>query len=452
MIGISFVRILFLSFVFLFLAFWPGDGKGAVAPVGQLPAVTISVPTSIYALPILLVESLEEWKDFGIQIKLKVYASGDEQLDRVVGNDWEVGVMDPLYAVKGGNEGNVVIVGVAGNFTSQVQLILGRGASPPTAANLGEWLKGKKILCPVPSEEHYLISELRKRQGDSWNAAVVPVKKEKVSEAITLPGRENLLVARFPQAYSLIHQGFQPGPELKRKRVFLPAFLVASAAYADTRKTLVLRWLEGYSRGIRIIQKNPAMAASRLKMFYRDILQVEVSEQTLQREMGEAFYFDEREREEPFRGGEGKPSAIEELASSMTLYLQGLKSLESKGTPSEYILPKLCDQLSALRKEAMAQLEKAKATIEEAGLAGVRVEGFQKTWEDARMQIHDGRGWLTVIGVLSSLQRSADHARVTRERMRDFRRIEMAIGAILLLYYIGYAIRRKKRKVQIVRA
>jgi hypothetical protein len=136
----------------------------------------------------------------------------------------------------------------------------------------------------------------------------------------------------------------------------------------------------------------------------------------------------------------------------MTLYLQGLKSLESKGTPSEYILPKLCDQLSALRKEAMAQLEKAKATIEEAGLAGVRVEGFQKTWEDARMQIHDGRGWLTVIGVLSSLQRSADHARVTRGRMRDFRRIEMAIGAILLLYYIGYAIRRKKRKVQIVRA
>jgi ABC-type taurine transport system ATPase subunit len=71
-----------------------------------------------------LVEDLGEWKDFGIQISPKVYASGEEQLHRAVGNEWEVGVMDPLYAVKGGNEGNVAIVGVAGNFANRPQVLL----------------------------------------------------------------------------------------------------------------------------------------------------------------------------------------------------------------------------------------------------------------------------------------------------------------------------------------
>ena len=55
------------AILFLFLLFCPDGAETAVAPVGQLPMVTISVTTSIYALPILLVEKKEEWKDFGIQ-------------------------------------------------------------------------------------------------------------------------------------------------------------------------------------------------------------------------------------------------------------------------------------------------------------------------------------------------------------------------------------------------
>ena len=101
----------------------PGAGIAAVAPVAQLPTVTASVTPSPYALPILLVGDQNEWKDFGIQVNMKIYPRGEEQADRVVGNEWEVGVMDPFYAIKAGNEGDIAVVGIAGNLASQFYLL-----------------------------------------------------------------------------------------------------------------------------------------------------------------------------------------------------------------------------------------------------------------------------------------------------------------------------------------
>jgi len=358
----------------------PPPGSAAVAPVGQLPTVAVSVTPSVYALPILLVENAGEWKDFGIQAKVKVHLHGEEQLDRSAANEWEVAVMDPLTAVKGGNEGNVAIVGIAGNFAGQIPFIQNQSATPSAQRKWNEWLKGFST-------------------GEGW----------------------------------------------KGKKVFLPACLVATANYADTRKTLVIRWLEGYARGIRIIQKDPAMAAARLKEFYRETLRKDLPEPLLRQEVHAAFYFEDRDREEPFRAKEGKPSPLEEFARSMTAYLKGMKALEGQAEPSEYLLPRICDQLSALRKEAVTQLEKTAGAIEAAGQAGARVNHFQKTWEESKAQVEDGRGCLTVIGVLSDLQRSADQARVNNARLRDFRRIETAVGGILALYYAGYYYHRRKR-------
>ena len=102
-------------------------GHAAVAPVAHLPTITAGVAPSPYVLPILLVNDQNEWKDFGIQVNLKVYPNGEEQADRVVGNEWEVGVLDPFYAVKAGNEGDVAIVGLAGNLPSQFYLMSRKG-------------------------------------------------------------------------------------------------------------------------------------------------------------------------------------------------------------------------------------------------------------------------------------------------------------------------------------
>jgi ABC-type nitrate/sulfonate/bicarbonate transport system substrate-binding protein len=363
----------------LFLGF-PPRARAAVAPVGHLPTVAVSVTPSIYALPILLVEKAGEWKDFGIQTRIKVHAHGEEQLDRSVANDWEVAVMDPLSAVKGGNEGNVAIVGIAGNFAGQVSFLTGQSGTSPQPGRWGEWLKE--------------------------------------------------YVARM---------------ESKGAKLFLPACLVATSSYADTRKTLVIRWLEGYSRGIQIIKKNPEAAASQLKEFYGETLKREVPLDFLRQDIRGGFFFDEKDREDPFRGKEGKPSLLEEFAGSMTQYLRGVKALGSQGEPSEYILSKLCDQLSALRGEAVAQLEKTRGSIEAAGEAGARVNDFRKTWEESKTQIQEGRGCLAVIGVLSNLQRSADQARVSSARLSDFRRIEMAVGGMLGLYYVGYLFHRRKK-------
>jgi ABC-type nitrate/sulfonate/bicarbonate transport system substrate-binding protein len=371
--------ILFIAILVLFLEF-PPRGRTAVAPVGQLPLVAVSVTPSVYALPILLVEKAGEWKDFGIQVKVKVHPNGEEQLDRSVASEWEVAVMDPLSAVKGGNEGNVAIVGIAGNFASQLSFLNGRSGVPPQSGKWAEWLKG--------------------------------------------------YIART---------------ESKGGKPFLPACLVASSNYADTRKTLVIRWLEGYSRGIQIIKKNPEAAASLLKEFYGEALKREVSLEFLRQDIRGAFFFDEKDREEPFRGKEGKPSLLEEFAGSMTQYLKGVKALGTEGEPSDYILSRLCDQLSALRGEAVAQLEKTRGSIEAAAQLGARMNDFRKTWEESKTQIQEGRGCLAVIGVLSNLQRSADHVRVNSARLSDFRRIEMAVGGFLAVYYAGYFYHRRRR-------
>lgn len=358
----------------------PPPGSAAVVPVGQLPAVTVSVTPSIYALPIWMVEKAGEWKDFGIQPRVKVHPHGEEQLERSVANEWEVAVMDPLSAVKGGNEGNVAIVGIAGNYASQIPFLTGRNGGPPQPAKWAEWLNG--------------------------------------------------YVART---------------ESKGERIFLPACLVATSSYADTRKTLVIRWLEGYSRGIQMIRRNPEGAASQLKEFYGETLKREIPKEFIQQDFREVFFFDEKDREEPFRGKGGKPSLLEEFAGSMTRYLKGVKALGTHGEPSDYILSKLCDQLSALRGEAVAQLEKTRGSIETAAQAGAGVNDFRKTWEESKTQIQEGRGCLAVIGVLSNLQRSADQARVNNARLRDFRRIEMAVGGILAVYYTGYFFHRRKK-------
>jgi ABC-type nitrate/sulfonate/bicarbonate transport system substrate-binding protein len=373
------LAILSFAILGLFVGF-PPCGRAAVAPVGHLPTVAVSVTPSIYALPILLVEKAGEWKDFGIQARIKVYPHGQEQLDRSVANEWEVAVMDPLDAVKGGNEGNVAIVGVAGDFASQVSFLMGQGGASPQPGKWGEWLKG--------------------------------------------------YVARM---------------ESKGAKLFLPACLVATSSYADTRKTLVIRWLEGYSRGMQIIEKNPEEAAFHLQKFYGETLKKEVQPESLLQEIRGAFFFDEKDREEPFRGKEGRPSLVEEFARSMTQYLKEVKGLSTQVEPSDYILSKLCDQLSALRGEAVAQLEKTMGSIEAASQAGARVNDFRKTWEESKTQIQEGRGCLAVIGVLSNLQRSADQARMASARLSDFRRIEMAVGGMLGLYYAGYFFHRRKK-------
>ena len=372
-----------ILFFIAMLGWCPGStppGSAAVVPVGQLPTVAVSITPSVYALPILLVEKAGEWKDFGIQARIKVHPHGEEQLDRSVANEWEVAVMDPISAVRGGNEGNVAIVGIAGNYASQIPLLTGRSGGPPQPVKWAEWLKG--------------------------------------------------YVARTGS---------------KGEKIFLPACLVATSGYADTRKTLVIRWLEGYSRGIQIIKKNPEAAASQLKEFYGENLKREIPKELIQQDFREVFFFDEKDREEPFRGREGNPSLLEEFAGSMTRYLKGVKALGTHGEPSDYILSKLCDQLSALRGEAVAQLEKTRGSIEAAAQAGAGVNDFRKTWEESKAQIQEGRGCLAVIGVLSNLQRSADQTRVNSARLGDFRRIEMAVGGILAVYYAGYFFRRRKK-------
>jgi len=384
-LGMNLLRksiILFIAVLGLWLEV-PAPARAAVAPVvpvGQLPAVTVSVTPSVYALPVWMVEKAGEWKDFGIQVRIKIHPHGEEQLDRSAANEWDVAVMDPISAVRGGNEGNVAIVGIAGNYASQIPFVTGRSGGPPQPPKWAEWLKG--------------------------------------------------YVART---------------ESKGERVFLPACLVATSVYADTRKTLVIRWLEGYSRGLQIIKKNPDAAASQLKEFYGETLKREFPLEHLRQELNEAFFFDEKNREEPFRRKEGKPGLLEEFAGSMTRYLKGVKGLDTQAEPSEYILSHLCDQLAALRGEALAQMEKTRAAIEAAAQAGARVDDFRKTWEESKTQIQEGRGCLAVIGVLSNLQRSADQARMNNARLGDFRRIEMAVGGILGLYYAGYFFHRRKR-------
>jgi ABC-type nitrate/sulfonate/bicarbonate transport system substrate-binding protein len=373
-------------FIFLFLAVLglslglPASARTTAAPVGQLPSVTVSVTPSIYALPIWMVEKAGEWKDFGIQIKVKVHSNGQEQLERAVANEWEVGVMDPLNAVKGGNEGDVAIVGIAGDFSSQIFLLASQGAGLSHSEKWAEWLSGY----------------------EAWK-------------------------------------------EAKGENPFLPGFLVATSSYADTRKTLVIRWLEGYSRGIQIIKKNPEAAAAQLKEFLGETLKEENPTGFIGQDIRRAFFFEDNDREHPFRRKEASPSLVEEFARSMTQYLKEVKALDTQAEPSDYILSKPCEQLSALRGEALSQLEKTRLAIDAEAEAGARVNALRAAWEESKTQIEEGRGCLTVIGVLYNLQRSADQALVDSARLIDFRRIELGVGVVLALYYVGYFLHRRKR-------
>ncbi len=435
------LRFFILTGAFLLTLLSPEVGKGAVAPVGQLPSVTVSVTPSTYALPILLVEELGEWKDFGILISPKVHASGKEQLDRVPANEWDVAVMEPFYAIKGGNDGDVAIVGLAGNFASQFHLVFRRGTLPSPPIPLMESLKGKKILCPIPSSESFWMNALADREGGNTRSLNFLGIKDEAGKAFS-SGMGDLAILRTPRALTFAQEGYPVWSD--PQKVFLPACLVATSNYADTRKTLVIRWMEGYSRGIRIIQKDPSRAASLLKAFYHDRLNLEVSKASLEKEIQQAFIFEEQKRDEALIGERGRPTRMESFARAMTDYQMQAKAIEAKKDPADFILGAVCDQLSKLRKEAEAQLQKTQSAIDQAKKDGTSVQEFQKKWDEASGQLQDGRGCLTVIGVLSDLQRSAEQTRLTGRRLNDFRKIELGIGLLLALYYAGYFVRRRK--------
>ncbi len=423
---------------------FPGAGIAAVAPVAQLPTVTASVTPSSYALPLLLVNDQNEWKDFGIQINTKIYPRGEEQADRVVGNEWDVGVMDPFYAIRAGNEGDIAIVGLAGNLASQFCLLARREMRLPSASQALQVLNGKEVLSSVPSSEHFYLSLFFGKTMDFLRPAPSETRTDP-GEAF-LKGRGDFVLLRAPEAFSAMKQGFPVWPDFQKSKTFLPVCLVASAAYADTRKTLVIRWLEGYSRGVRMIQKNPSKAASRLKTFYRETLKTEVSERLLETEIAEAF-FDEKGQEEAFRSNGGNPSAMVRFAHGMSDYQMRLKILKSKRDPGEYILGGICGQLTALRGEAEVQFRKTQMAIAQAEREGAGVGKLRRQMDEAHGQMDEGRGCLAVIGILSNLMRSAEQAREETHRFKKFRLIELGAGGLLLVYYLGYAARRSKKKL-----
>ena len=63
---------------------------------------------------------------------------------------------------------------------------------------------------------------------------------------------------------------------------------------------------------------------------------------------------------------------------------------------------------------------------------------------EAREQMEEGRGCLTVIGTLANLMRGAEQARVEAQRFKKFRLLEIGVGGILVVYYAGYVARRRK--------
>jgi ABC-type nitrate/sulfonate/bicarbonate transport system substrate-binding protein len=429
-----------------FLFLFPIEARSAVAPVGHLPSVTVSLTPSIYALPILMVEEMGEWKDFGIQIRLKIYDNGRQQIEKLDENGWEVAVMDPFHGIQGGNEGKTAVVGVAGNFSSQLHLVFAKGERPPPLSGLSQWIQGKRVICPAPSIEHYFLTSLLAGQSPKTLPKTVSPKGKDGGEEAFFRGEGDVWVTSSPRALALVRK--EPGTPIgfREGTIFLPATLVAAALYADTRKTLVIRWLEGYGRGIRIIQSDPPRAAARLKRFWKETLNFEIPAAILLPEIQKAFIFGEKERADLLLLSQGrKNSRLKDFARSMTLYLSHWKAIETKAETSEYILPKICEELSGLRSEAEAQLGKTHIAIQLAREAGAPVKELDRTWQEAKIQIQEGRGCLAVIGILSDLQRSADQARITSRMLRNFRRIEMAIGGILLFYYIGYAIRRRRR-------
>ncbi len=259
-------------------------------------------------------------------------------------------------------------------------------------------------------------------------------------------GEVNGWLTKSPQALKALDQGFVSWRGKSQNRVFLPAFLVSISSFADTRRTLVIRWLEGYARGLRLIRKNPEQAAARLGKVYRENLKLELRKELLEGEVRSAFLFEYHEREKPFRKEGEKPSPVELFARSVTAYQEKWEGRKQSEEPSAYILTRILDELSALRGEAENQLKKTRIALEGARAAGARVDEYLKTLEEARIQLEEARGRLTVIGALSNLERSAEQAKVTRKRLSDFRRIEIAVGAILALYYLGYFYQRRKRR------
>ncbi len=260
-----------------------------------------------------------------------------------------------------------------------------------------------------------------------------------------LKGKGDFALLRSPRALLAIQQGMTSWPDFRKQEFFLPACLVASASYADTRKTLVIRWLEGYSRGIRIIQKDPFKAASRLKTFYEQTLKIEIPQRLLEMEIAEGF-FNEKKQEEAFRSIGGGASAMDRFANRMSDYQVRMKILKSKRDPGEYILGKVCDQLAALRGEAEAQFKQTQKSIDQTEREGTKVENFRRQLGEAREQMEEGRGCLTVIGTLANLMRGAEQARVEAQRFKKFRLLEIAVGGILVAYYAGYVARRRKGK------
>jgi ABC-type nitrate/sulfonate/bicarbonate transport system substrate-binding protein len=247
-----------------------GSAPASSAPSGKLTKITLASQRNATGFPDWLANKLGYFKDNGLQVDIKYFASGAPAIQAGISGAWQAGWIGAPPALTAGEKTGLITAGLEiEEGPNQVMMVRKQDLKGKTPAEL---LKGAKVLVVVNSTSQQVLNGCLEKFGVSASdIQVVPLEPPQIVQSFQ-SGQGTVAMTwsevDFPllndSKYEKVCDGVDAGVMVYSVFVVQPSFWKSnpteSAAYVDAAY-----------RANEYIQKNPSDAANLLVEYYKSI-------------------------------------------------------------------------------------------------------------------------------------------------------------------------------------
>jgi sulfonate transport system substrate-binding protein len=316
----------------------------------ELPLVRASHQPCMHALPTILATQFGWWKDIGIRVSFHYFVSGMPQVEAGQAGEWDVGAMGTVPALFAGIKYKQPLIAISNDESVTNNLMVRPDAFKTWLKDPKKDLKGRTILCSTISTGHYAVVAYLKKLGlKEDDVKIVHMEQSAILSAF-LSGQGDVAQTWAPFNYLMEEKGMKVLSNGKEAGVVIPGAVVATKKFADEHPDLVVKWLEGYMRGIDFMIDHPRESAKYLGKYYREKCGINLSDEVCLKEFELRPLFRTKQQIKMFARKGGKMSTVDKWMDDLAAYFVNVKKIDKKPDPQSYITDKYLKMLAQKKK------------------------------------------------------------------------------------------------------
>ncbi len=269
----------------------------------------------------------QQWDgENGLSVAFRLYPTGNNLVDSFYADKWELAGCGGIPALKAVLRGNVSVLGIALDEAAANALYV-RPDGPlssltPTAPdNAGKLLAGKRILCPLGTSAHQLVTALLDRAGlTDKDVVLIDASPESALEAFG-KGMGDAVALWAPLSYAAEEAGFRRAADGANCGLFQPTLLLVDKTVAAERPDDVRAFMRGYDRATAFFRQQPQETLVPLyQRFHKETTGEELSAAYALRAIREHRLFDGDERKQVLAASAENGSLSAKLKGLIAFY------------------------------------------------------------------------------------------------------------------------------------